>query len=327
MILNEKQLDAAIHGWVDKEEKNGYTCFFRFTKKQREYYRTTIFTPKETASSGQTMEFITDATSVRFEYSQQKASSQNFYFFDLYIDGKMTNRTGNKNLVSSEEGIYEQSLPKGEKLVKIVFPNLSETGIRNVELKEASLFLPVKRRLNYIAYGDSITQGYTAFSPSLTYVNLLAAQLNAEVYDLGIGGEFFMPQMIDDEYPITADIVTVAYGTNDWAGKPTEEDFPQRDEFLKRISEVHKNSSIFVLLPIWRGNEEEERSYAGTLNDYRNLLREEVKKYPQMTVIDGLDLVPHHPDFYVEDVLHPNDLGFTLYAKNLFAEIMKSGKL
>lgn len=328
MILSNKQLRAAVHGWVDTEEVNGYTCFYRFTERQRDYYKTTEFDPKQTASAGEFMEFLTDGDGIRFEYSQKKASSQNFYFFDLYVNGKMITHVGNACFNESEEGIYEQDLPLGEKTVKIVFPNLSATGIRNVELRNATMFRPVTKKLKYIAYGDSITQGYTSLSPSLSYVNLLGAELDADVYNLGIGGELFMPEMTDQDYPVTADMVTVAYGTNDWSHSPNETAFPQRDKFLKKITEIHKDAAIFVLLPVWRGPEGETRvSYSGTLNDYRDLLRTEAQKYPQVTVIEGIDLVPHHPDFYVEDVLHPNALGFTQYAKNLLAEIRASGKL
>ena len=84
-----------------------------------------------------------------------------------------------------------------------------------------------------MAYGDSITQGYTALSPSLTYVNLVGDALNADVYDLGIGGEVFEPLMIDEAYPVKADLVTVAYGTNDWSHVPSEEDKQRRKNFLR----------------------------------------------------------------------------------------------
>lgn len=65
----------------------------------------------------------------------------------------------------------------------------------------------------------------------------------------------------------------------------------------------------------------------GTLEDYRKLLRKEAKKYPQLKVVEGIHLVPHCLDFYVEDGLHPNELGFTQYAKNLLSEMKKLGNI
>ncbi len=324
MILNDEQLSLAVHGWVDKETIDGYTFFYRFTKAQRDYYKETVFDPKQRASSGEYMEFVTDAASVRFDYIQQKASSQNFYFFDLYINGKFVFHRGNPSYNEQDEGQFSQDLPAGEKTVRIYLPNLSATGLNNVELTDATIFRPTEKNLKYIAYGDSITQGYTAFSPSLTYVNLTGMKLDADVYDLGIGGEFFQPQMVDVNYPVKADIVTVAYGTNDWVLIEPEDDAERRKGFFEKLLNAHEGAKIFVLLPIWRGKERTGATIGyGTLDDYRTVLREEMKQYPQITVVEGVDLVPHHEDFFKPDVLHPNDLGFTQYAKNLFEELKK----
>lgn len=323
MILSEEQIALAVHGWVDKEKKGDYLVFYRFTKAQRNYYSQTHFTPKERASSGLYLEFTTDASAVKFDYIENKASSQDFYFFDLYVNGKMISHVGKEKYEKMDEGVYEQLLPTGEKTVRIYFPNLSKTSIRNVELKEASTFRPTEKKIKYIAYGDSITQGYTALSPSLTYVNLVGMELDADAYDLGIGGEFFQPLMIDENYPVKADIVTVAYGTNDWGHVLPEEDAERRKGFFERLLRAHPEAKIFVILPIWRGTQNDQRNGYGTLEDYRNLLREEAKQFPRITVIEGENLVPHHGDFFMPDLLHPNALGFTQYAKNLWNEIKK----
>lgn len=328
MKLNQNEISLAVHGAVETEQRGGYTFFLRFTKKQRDYYATTEFAGKEWASSGMYLEFVTDAKRLRFEYKEIKASSQRFYYFDLMINGKMVSHVGTDVYDSSEEGVYDEALPAGEKTVRLYLPNLSGAGLRNVELVNATTFRPTEKKLNYIAYGDSITQGYTAMESALTYVNLLGAALDANVYDLGIGGERFQPLMIDENYPISADVVTVAYGTNDWSVLNKENGLRQMKEFLQKLTQVHKDSVIYVILPIWRGNGAEDVQKAlGTLEDYRAVLRAEAKKYEQITVIEGIDLVPHHADFYIKDQLHPNALGFTQYAKNLLDEIRASNRL
>lgn len=323
MILTAEQMNQAVHGHIDRELLDGYCFFYRFTKAQRDYYKNTKFTPKERASSAMYLEFITDAREIRFEYRQDQASSQTFFFFDLYIDGKMVTKEGQESYTSPYEGIYEAILPAGIKTVRIYFPNLSATGIRNLDLVKATFCTPTKRTRRSIAYGDSITQGYTSLSPSLTYVNLIGEALDAEMYDLGIGGECFEPKMIDEHYPIKADFVTVAYGTNDWSHCSPKQDEPLRKGFFEKLVKAHGDSKIFVLLPIWRGNQNAENEGYGPLENYRNLLREELKIYPQITVIEGENLVPHHPDFFMPDLLHPNALGFTQYAKNLLTELKK----
>ncbi len=324
MILNDEQLSFAVHGWVEKETIDGYTYFYRFTKMQRDYYASRESNPKQLASSGEFMEFVTDADAVNFDFVQFRASSQNFYFFDVYVNGKFVHHQGRADYAGREEGRFEQPLPGGENTVRIYFPNLSATGLKNVELAGATVFRPVEKSLKYIAYGDSITQGYTATSPSLTYANITAMELDADLYNLGIGGEFFQPNMVDDNYPVKADIVTVAYGTNDWKKIAPADDAERRKGFFENLLKAHKGSKIFVILPVWRGNGQENHVTGyGTLNDYRDGLRKEMEQYPEITVIEGLNLVPHHPDFYVPDMLHPNALGFTQYAKNVLAELKK----
>ena len=46
------------------------------------------------------------------------------------------------------------------------------------------------------------------------------------------------------------------------------------------------------------------------------MIREEEEKRG-FTVVDGLTLVPHHPDYFAADCLHPNDRGFGAYACGL----------
>ena len=53
------------------------------------------------------------------------------------------------------------------------------------------------------------------------------------------------------------------------------------------------------------------------------MISDEAGKYPNMTVVDGIKLTPHVPAFYSDLYLHPNDIGFSIYAKNLVGEIKK----
>ena len=54
------------------------------------------------------------------------------------------------------------------------------------------------------------------------------------------------------------------------------------------------------------------------------LVREVCTDLPNVTVINGWSFVPGRSEFYADLRLHPNDLGFSLYAQNLYAEIAKT---
>ena len=52
---------------------------------------------------------------------------------------------------------------------------------------------------------------------------------------------------------------------------------------------------------------------------------EAAKRNPDAVVIPGLPLVPPIPEFYADARVHPNDLGFTFYARNLIRELRAAG--
>ena len=60
----------------------------------------------------------------------------------------------------------------------------------------------------------------------------------------------------------------------------------------------------------------------GSFADVRAAIIEEIARLG-LRHIDGLTLVPHSPAFMADLTLHPNDLGFSLYAQNLIAELQK----
>ena len=322
MNLTEQQLSALILGAVDRDEKEGYTYFYRFTKKQRDYYASTKFASKEDASSGIVLECVTDATELKFDYRVVCGSSQKQYYFDLYSDGKMISHAGERDVTFPRLGTFRQPLPAGKKHLQLVFPALAGAGVKDVTFAHAAYAEPVKKEKTIVAYGDSITQGYISYFPSVTYTRLLAQALNAELFDLGIGGEVFEPRMTDENYPVKGDVVTVAYGTNDWSHRPAEEIREAAPAFLDRIAAIHAGAKIFVITPIWRKQDGVEERPFGALNDMRRYLTEEAEKRG-MIPVDGTRLVPRYPEFFAPDLLHPNELGFYEYARNLETELKK----
>ena len=43
--------------------------------------------------------------------------------------------------------------------------------------------------------------------------------------------------------------------------------------------------------------------------------------FPNVTVIPGIDLVPHELQYYADAGLHPNDAGYEFYFRNLWSKI------
>lgn len=170
------------------------------------------------------------------------------------------------------------------------------------------------RRL--LTIGDSITQGMVANGPAGSYAALLARGLGADLRNHGIGGHIFDPEIVTDTGDWKPDLVTVAYGTNDWTGGHTRERMAgNASELLTAIRCAHPEAPILMITPLWRDNETKPnpksnqtlRYAAGGLFDLAD---------DTITVLDGADLLPHHRRF-TTDGLHPNDLGMLHVANGM----------
>ena len=171
---------------------------------------------------------------------------------------------------------------------------------------------PVKERVGY--WGDSITQGYDAAHPNQTYVNLLADAWDASVLNQAIGGDVFCPENLDPALDFAPDIITVAYGTNDWTLQVLQSG--AAGEYLDKLTMLYPGVPVFVLLPLWREVEHELRGGI-TLQQGRELLASWAENRENVFVIDCHHFVPFLPEYFYDGVLHPNDMGYLYYARAL----------
>jgi len=61
--------------------------------------------------------------------------------------------------------------------------------------------------------------------------------------------------------------------------------------------------------------------YHKSFRECCDIVKAEIEKQG-MLLIEGEKLVPHLPEFFEDGFLHPNDIGFGIYAQNLAAEIV-----
>ncbi len=129
---------------------------------------------------------------------------------------------------------------------------------------------------------------------------------------------------LDDDLAYTPDIVTVAYGTNDWTRDTTRDQIAETvDRYLTRLIEMLAPSAdLYVLTPLWRAIGEEVKA-GGTLIEFSAAISEAASAFANATVIDGTTLVPHLPEMFA-DGIHPNDEGFLHYAINLHRAVGRS---
>ena len=186
--------------------------------------------------------------------------------------------------------------------------------LKDISLAGAAYVHPADYTRTMICFGDSITQGYDAVHPSLTYANRLAHALDAKMLNKGIGGDVFHPEMIDDVH-LAPDIVTVAYGTNDWSHSDLSTFLQNAEAFLAKTRTTYPDARVFVITPIWRCDSDRITA-CGKFEDVAKELKLICRNISNTRVIDGLTLTAHMPEMLVDHV-HPGDLGHVIYGANL----------
>ncbi|MBR4291114.1 MAG: SGNH/GDSL hydrolase family protein [Oscillospiraceae bacterium] len=321
MILSKEQIKSISKGvlyWSEGIEDG--LIPHRYSAQQEQFYRGNPNRYVRTfASSGVRLECRTDAAALELSARVFKGSGMDWHGFDLMVNGL---------LWGHHEGTLEETdhihwvlpLPEGEKTVLLHLPCLAGAEILNVTLQGATFCQPVEYKEKILFMGDSITQGYHSHFPSLTYPAQVAAYRNAEILNQGNGGEIFNPPIVMplDWEPTMA---VIAYGTNDWSTTDRERTTQRATEFLNRFCQFWPGLPTFVISPLWRADFLTRRDDDFKQAEVKEILQRAAEKNPQIRVIDGHDLVPRIEALMYDARLHPNELGFTIYAKRLAAAL------
>ncbi len=296
--------------------------FFRFENSARENYK---LVGLSTASV--MLDFITDSETLFFDYKCTRRVDRAHCFFDIYENNVLIGHTG--KICEKEEvslsGHYETKLSKGEKRIRIYFPNLYEGRISRFCLDEGASVKRSEKRGSILMMGDSITHGYDAYFPSLSYANTVARELDLDMTNQAIGGEMFRTSSLPETTSLTPDYVTVAYGTNDWSwsGKTLSECRDNAISYFEKLEKLYPASRIIYISPLYRGDNSRITSL-GSFDEAVGCFTEVARGFGA-DIIDGVKLIPHDSAVFEDKYLHPNDLGFTQYAKALIAELALLG--
>lgn len=319
------------------EEADGFH-FYRFTQAEEAFYkeRNADFYRKTFSTSGIKLEFETDASELYFNADMAPSSSRTYFAFDLYIDGKYSDSLKNyteedeKTLKYHEKayklGAFEKTfaLGKGKKTVKLVFPWSVTPSVKAIELKDSTFVSPVKKSKKLLVYGDSITHGYDALHPSLSYAELMTAAFNAECVNKAIGGEIFCAELSSFKADFTPDFITVAYGTNDWNNVATAKEFERNCRgFIENLIKNYPGVKIFAFTPIWRDVSGKDDKFC-KFEELDGFMHKIYSDYDAIQCISCRHFVPESSDYFADLTLHPNEKGFAPYASGIIAAIKEN---
>jgi len=333
MKLNLDAIRSIVHGAMLVEERGGNVYISRFTDRHKELFvKNSGDANRGESLTSVHLDMMTDATELKIGYANSWCStSRPFFFFDLWIDDVLYDHQGYMMDTTQPgrrfqpDGAYTFSLPEGMKQVSLYFPEMCHVELTAVELSDGAMVLPVKHEKTILAFGDSITEGHDVLYAGMEYIDHVARAQGADLYNMGIGGSRFRTDiLVRSELP-DCDMITVAYGTNDFR-HATREDFDREmPGFFRMLHEMYPGKRVYVITPIWRKIITQEWEI-GTMEQVRAAIRAEAEKYADFRVIDGERLVPHFGEFYYDGALHPNDLGHSLYAMNLLNAIREQEK-
>ncbi len=314
MKLTNEQLKTIYYGaYRFSETEDGYLQSFQYTEEQTKYFEkaSDFWFPRCTASSVKTLEFITTARKVSFEYKVVWIGSKDS--LELAIDGLLTQIWYVDNM--GDEGTITFELPEGEKSVTVYLPSDATIWLRNFEIDGE--FRPASKGEKVLWMGDSITQGFGPLRSAHTYVSAAKRLLNYDVLNQGIGGYVYDKNVLMEMEGYHPDKIIVSLGTNQFG----TESMKDIEEYYQRLMEIYKDTPVLCITPIWRGDVPDGEP---TLIKFCQGVKEIAEKYPNVTVVDGFKLVPHLPEYYL-DKLHPNCLGGEIYGRNLVLAIQEAG--
>lgn len=325
MKLDATQLSKIVHNVVSHSfDEKGSLHVCRFTKEQQDTYakESEDWLMKTRSSASVTFDFITDADYITLKFDLYPGSSQKYGSIDLYVDGVFEASRIAEDLSIKLAGFL---LPAGEHRITVYFPWSAETVINEVQLSDGASVIPVEKSCKLMCFGDSITQGYISKFTSLSYVNQVARALNAEVVNQGIGGYVFNDATIDESIlSCKPDIITVAYGTNDYSRYETAEEYgEQAKKYIQKLAKLFPDTPIVGILPIYRNDQNHNarklyRTYS--LDDVRKLLADHYASLPKGYVLEETGIA-HLPQVYAADFLHPNEFGFTLMTHEIVRKL------
>jgi len=186
--------------------------------------------------------------------------------------------------------------------------------------------LDEKPRRRWLAYGSSITQGYTPVTRQQSYVAQTARRLGVDVINLGLSGSCHCEPVYADYLASRDDwdFVTCELGVN-MRGSFTPEEFDRRVRYLATALTTRRPGKPVVLISPFTSNVDfqiEPDTLSRNTIAFRESLRRIADEFAARGVhlIEGAEILPTFAGLTC-DLVHPSTEGHTLMAENLAARL------
>lgn len=278
-------------------------------------------------SPGARMSWRTDSATVRvrLRYTARHTGASRNSLGVFRVDGRGDPAWTFTRPAAGEAEVTVMLLAAGERTwhdYEMIMPYGDSVEVLGVEVAAGARWAPARARpeTRYVAFGDSVTHGFTATEVTRSYPFQVAERNGWELVNLGIGGRGTHGPDGAFLAGVEADVISVAIGVNDWQGGADLEGF--RANYTQLVTDLrrgHPAAPLFLITPLWVPPEWNPPGVRYPLERYREVIREvaEACADPRLTVIEGPTLIDHEPALFDRVAVHPNDAGFAQMAERL----------
>jgi lysophospholipase L1-like esterase len=239
--------------------------------------------------------------------------------FTLWRDGKLVD----EDKAELGEGRVRLTLGSGDGRAIVYLPEGMKPTVRTVDGVGGSIE-PAPPQPRWIAYGDSVAEGWVASAPALAWPAVAGREQELDVVNMGYAGaargEIASAEQIA---ALEADVISVSHGTNCWTRTPHSVDMMRAAvaAFLDVVRQGHPETPIVVVSPVVRPDAETTPNRLGaTLVDLRTAM-EEAARERDVVLVPGGELF--RPD-RLADGIHPDDEGHRILAEAVGPEVAKA---
>ncbi len=285
---------------------------------------------------GARVRFRTDATNVlaslyynELHVSTSARNSRGLYRVDGQTHALWAFQTVSTATVRTQELItVSMAVPPGGGYhdYELVLPYGDSVDFQGVRVNpDAQFEAPAARpATRYLAYGDSITHGFTASDVGGGYAFRVAEAKGWQLVNMGYGGR---AATVTDGTVVGAqgaDVISVLIGVNDWQGGVPLATYSNRlDGFLANLRALQPTVPVYLLTPLWVDAAWDPASDIAPLESYRQIVRAvaAARNDPNLHLVEGPELIDPSVVYFDAVRVHPNDAGFAQMSERLAAQM------
>lgn len=275
-------------------------------------------------AAGVRLEFVAIGDRLRIEFLTVQSSEEIRAFIDLnrqlrpdFKQGfEMWNESQLLSFVEIDGGeqFVELPLPPGENQLTVYLPELLPLTITGLEVAKGGI-AGIDPGPRWLAYGDSITEGWSSSYSGYSWTNTLARISGLDLVNLGYGGsargEVAIAEQIAGQ---RAEVISISYGTNCWSRVAHSSGLYAEGlkVFVDIIRQAHPGVPIVAISPLLRPDAENQKNTLGaSLGDLRDIFEDYFKQRvvqgdDNIVLVEGLELVSEGD---LVDGIHPGDEG------------------